>query len=1224
MKKNNIASTIAVIMLNLCLTHTSTAATTADSGGAPVVLSVDADSISLIMLSDITESIRMYPLHFSNESQSGQVHSAAIAGGKIMLSFGKLPGSVFFDTNGNLLLENDNERCSIDVISGDICAYNEKEGKAYTINAKGDVTGTDNVSHVSQPLHIFKLQDGFFYHLSHGSVNQKGGLPKRRNSMIPHSKKTPLIEYELTSTPVSGLESDNVSYLRDGYTFHIIGDSVIYSIPVNGDGMRPEYIIRFKEKTYPAGEVRDVYETDRHLVFSYSYGNNGYSAIFDKKGELMNGSVINDLFDGGDVELVGSAGDSFLYLIRDPENTSLSEIGLSLLSANDVRRLGEVEKSSGCILFSVRFKSLSDLYGTDATVIRERKRNILAASDTLSAEKALMRFAGNVHQFGHIFPQEKVFIQFDNTSYYTGETIWFKAFVVTASDHHRAQSGVLYVDLVSPNGVILKQEKLKIVAGQADGSFPLVDGATAAARERRKTVLPYPSGFYEVRAYTSHMLNFGDDVVFSRVLPVFEKPEQDGNYYGERPLIKEKKSTIEQYRPNPDNLKTLNAEFFPEGGSMIIGQPCRVAFKLMGDSGFGVSADGTLNNTIPLHTIHDGMGSFEFIPSRADNRATFTYNDKIYSFNLPKAQSSGYVMRADVGKDTIEVILRKTADIVSDTLGVTLTCRGELMYFSTVLLTGASTKIHITKEGLPQGVCQLTLFDRRGNVYATRHLFSCIEHNQPVPELTFTTDKELYGPFEKIKLSMSLTNGKNHAPFRDRFCLSVRDSKCLGMALENDFRTTLLLSSDIKGMVYNPEYYFEADDEEHRKALDLLMLVQGWERYDWQTMATVKPYKEVHRMEYGLGLNGWIETSLTRKPIDSVLVLAAVMPWEHKSQTEQFRYVTGPDGYFGFNISDFNVTSRLTIFAKDDRMLKIGNYARIRLERSMYPLVRRYRPEELVITGKESKRISRKTGIKEEITEIENTDTTSYPKIIYEDLGYILPEVEIKDKRIYIDYFTFKTHDVKKDTEHERDKGDFTTDLHGYFEEKGYMMEQYPNIEYFYYVHDSQGLVDAAQGRYDSPLSIDVMDIVSINVFDRPMYKRDAIALCPMYQEYMTHHASYLIGEELWQRVRLIEVVLKDEHERSTRKERMNISRRSTTLLGFSAPYEFYSPEYPKGPARGDVDYRRTLYWNPNVITDAEGHAEVEFYNNSYSTHFNVCGAGITAEGTPYVLDEGF
>ena len=151
-----------------------------------------------------------------------------------------------------------------------------------------------------------------------------------------------------------------------------------------------------------------------------------------------------------------------------------------------------------------------------------------AASNEQS--EALMRFAGNIHQFNSIYPQEKVYLQFDNTSYYTGETIWFKAFVVEASTLNRAPSRVLYVDLISPGRVVLQQEKLKIVAGQADGSFPLVDAATSQVRSMRG-ITNYPSGFYEIRAYTNNMLNFKKETVFSRVFAVYEQQRLSCNKF---------------------------------------------------------------------------------------------------------------------------------------------------------------------------------------------------------------------------------------------------------------------------------------------------------------------------------------------------------------------------------------------------------------------------------------------------------------------------------------------------------------------------------------------------------------------------------------------------------------------------------------------------------------------------------------------------------------------
>ena len=77
----------------------------------------------------------------------------------------------------------------------------------------------------------------------------------------------------------------------------------------------------------------------------------------------------------------------------------------------------------------------------------------------------LIRSAGNIMQFDSIWPQEKVFLHFDNTGYFEGETIWFKAYVVNASNLQRSSSGVLYVDLLSPTGILLQQKKLKIVDG---------------------------------------------------------------------------------------------------------------------------------------------------------------------------------------------------------------------------------------------------------------------------------------------------------------------------------------------------------------------------------------------------------------------------------------------------------------------------------------------------------------------------------------------------------------------------------------------------------------------------------------------------------------------------------------------------------------------------------------------------------------------------------------
>ena len=834
--------------------------------------------------------------------------------------------------------------------------------------------------------------------------------------------------------------------------------------------------------------------------------------------------------------------------------------------------------------------------------------------------ESLMKFAGNIHQFNTLFPQEKVYLQFDNTSYYTGETIWFKAFVTSASSLGRAQSKVLYVDLLSPTGVVLKQQKLKIVAGQADGSFPLLDGSTAQAREKRG-VVNYPSGFYEVRAYTSYMLNFDNEILFSRVLAVYDLPKEEGNYYESSPVITLKRSETSEFRPKTEKLRKINASFYPEGGHLIIGKPCRVAFKVTDDTGFGVDATGMIEGgDITFSTIHDGMGSFTFTPQQKRTEVEITVDGSSKSFSLPEAEPSGYVMSVNpLGSDSIRISVDGVG-LTATTLGIGLTCRGELVDFGTIETGSSTAEMIIPLRGVPEGVCRVYLFDRKGIQYASRSFY----HRSKVvkaPVLEVKTDKGSYGPFEKITLDFTLT--EKESPFRDRFCLSVRDSRTQNNAYTDDLRTSMLLSSDLKGFIEHPSWYFDSDAPERDEALDLLCLVQGWERYDWDIMTGQKQFSERHRMEESLTLNGWILNSSGKKKMEDVQVSASLVP-QDKTQTEIYSYTTDKLGYFGFDIgAEFYDKAKFTISATTNRENLIGTSARIQIDRPTSPSVRAYNPGELVFSG--IKGGGTKKSAKKSDDEIE------FPTVINIETGYLLPDVDIDEERMYIDYFTFNAFDVAKDVEVELDKGDYSTDLLGYLTDKGYevvLSDSGGGIgaingwEPFFYIHNDKRYL--YQGIYETPGSIDTKDIKSIIVFDRPMFLMNILTQCHLYQEYLNASIQTIFGEDLYRRMVLVDIQMKEDGEISTREDLFNINKRITTVDGYSRPYSFYSPEYPNGPILGDVDYRRTLYWNPNVITDENGKAQVEFYNNSITKRFTLEAAGITSAGVPYILDTGF
>jgi len=75
---------------------------------------------------------------------------------------------------------------------------------------------------------------------------------------------------------------------------------------------------------------------------------------------------------------------------------------------------------------------------------------------------------------------------------------------------------------------------------------------------------------------------------------------------------------------------------------------------------------------------------------------------------------------------------------------------------------------------------------------------------------------------------------------------------------------------------------------------------------------------------------------------------------------------------------------------------------------------------------------------------------------------------------------------------------------------------------------------------------------------------------------------------------------------------------RKTWLDGYSQVKEFYSPNYSKLPP--ELDYRRTLYWNPSVKTDKDGKALIQFYNNSSCHNFTISAETITPQGVIGVM----
>ena len=824
---------------------------------------------------------------------------------------------------------------------------------------------------------------------------------------------------------------------------------------------------------------------------------------------------------------------------------------------------------------------------------------------------ALLAQVVRANAFNNLYPQEKVYLHFDNTAYFSGETMHFSAHVVDATTGDTARSRVLYVELLSPTGVVLKQQKLKVEEGRCHGAFALIDTGIKEANAKRG-VLGYPSGFYEVRAYTRTMLNFDTYGCFSRVFPIYDTPEKEGDY--EHPVMK-RYMRHEEIRPEAKKLKKLNVAFFPEGGHLVMGVENRIAFKATDSQGRGIAIEGLVidSESVPVSPQHLGMGYFTYTPKEKRHKASILLGEKNYTFPLPEAEEGGYAIQANLSMDdTLHVTINTQQPDTARLLAMTLMHAGKVEYADTLTVGVPTIHKAIPTHGLPTGVYQLYLYDAEGAIHATR-MFFCHNVTTTIP-LTITTDKPYYKPFEKIEMRIEAAcNEEQH------LSLAVRDATDYGTGYSEDMRTYMLLSSELKGYIERPEYYFEADDTAHREALDRLMMVQGWSRYNLIKMLQPIAPGDIHYIEESLVLEGRALHPRREEPMAGVDINLRLRSPDRK-QVQEITITSDEHGYWGVNLQDYKGQWDLNIQTYREGKPIV---TRLRLERSSAPEVTAYDAAALLLQHDVD-------TVALAITEAEKKEWT-----LPSD-SRLLDEVVVKGRRRYVDYCTFQAYDVEKDKELIVDKGEYTYKVVDYLKDKGYyitdmttsddtlkhteyhrwLMQQYTIDGYRTLWNVIDGEKNLTKPSYTPGYDIDIQDVKSLFVYDSPheyMGNPEVFNVLDISDILYVQKSNAPFPTGLF----VVEI-----HLYPNRKNNLSLYKntRQTTFDGYSPKVEYYNPEYPNGPIEGDKDYRRTLYWNPNVKL-SDGRADVVFYNNSYTKYIDISAEGFTRHGEFIVYD---
>ena len=863
--------------------------------------------------------------------------------------------------------------------------------------------------------------------------------------------------------------------------------------------------------------------------------------------------------------------------------------------------------------------------------------------------ETLFHFVRNIEHFNHNFPQEKVYLHFDNTGYFRGETIWFKAYVVRADSYkYTDMSSVLYVELLNPTGDIIETRKLKVKDGQADGSFKLDNLFT--------------SGFYEVRAYTRYMTNWDDAGIFSRVFPVFNAPKKEGDY--SHPVISKLgyQKRLPDVRVADEAGDTIHTErdgkmtvrFFPEGGRLVRGLRSRVAFDVTDADGRPAETTGVLTyadgETVEVKTLREGRGVFDYLPG--EHPAVLTMKDRKgreRKFELPEADTEGCVMRVETTADEFIDAIVSHSSGVTGRLAIVLVSAGNVEGFSVVSLNSETTGCRFKKSAMTEGVNQIALINDRGEVVAERMVF--VYPHKDVD--TIGISGSALSPCGKVTIE-ARTKPKT------TFSIAIRDYDHEVNGAQSDAATYLLLSSDLKGYIHNPAYYLESDDEEHRRAIDLLMMVQGWRRYDIAQMMNDGELARKRYIEDGLQLLGRLRQ--VKKKYDVANVSLSATLYNEQGFSLSGKTTTDKDGNYTFRLPDCEGEWTLLMTTKlADKNIKYG----VGIDRDFSPAPRR-------MGWGETAMLPRLCPLNH-VEVVPDFDE----KIPVDRNAHMLNDVKVKGRRRYKDatsaweserrgaYSAVLHYDCTKAAEEFADRGEDAPGLFSWLETKNPLFDKNMPGEDLNLVTGRNLIILAPKSSSYGKGAVEVEDVyASISAVynydgirkelldDGPTYKGRPMVIilnnefytisnCPtaikgenfscipdspstMLPNDLSDCKAVYISEsnDIWKNyVSAIGLssyspaTLFIYTHRLTKVKNKGVRR--TFFDGYSKADTFDMPDYSLLPPM--EDHRRTLYWNPGVETDKNGRARIEFYNNSTCRQIVVSAETITKDGKAVV-----
>jgi len=761
---------------------------------------------------------------------------------------------------------------------------------------------------------------------------------------------------------------------------------------------------------------------------------------------------------------------------------------------------------------------------------------------------------------------EKVYLHIDRDSYYAGDNIWFKSYLIDALDRLLTDhSSNLHVELISPSSKIISNRIIRLDSGLGNGDFKLPESIR--------------SGRYRLRAYTNYMRNFSDQLFFTKEIVVINSA--DSTEISDRVKYVENKIQI---------------SFFSEGGSLVDNVSSIVAFKAANYLGKGCDVSGKIFSSggeliTTFKSAHLGMGTFFLRPLPGLSYYSIVRGADSIDFRteLPASFPTGVTLSASINQNNELLIIVKTNPetlaLLSDRdLLLSFSIRKEIFKTIPFKIKSPVTSFVIPTDDLPDGILMLTLSTMKDLPLSERLVY--IEREPPL-KIQIETDKRLYTKREPVTLKISLS--EDSAIEREgNVSLSVVDENLADNTSKfpRTISSWFLLESDVRGIIEDPSYYFDPLNPDRLKDLDLLLRTQGWRDFSWKYDTIYSP------PENGFTVSGRLRKRNKKEPIEDSRVSIGIFGGK-----STFIKSVPVDSSGRFQLSDIDLTGQATLIAtgigKKDHMegfmtLDSATYSPAKVPDSLYmvSVMAENNQNKLKSYYKINETLRKKYKLSDTIT---------------------VGEVNIISER-HKDPQTVKVESSRLKYGKPDDELKITEQMLGYNDMLKLLKGKFPGVV----VLGDTSIAIRGLGSLNfntKPLIlIDGNQATFTDLIDMPIFLLDRIDVLKSVS------STVIFGLQGFDGV--INLITKaggvsDDYKPVEYSAKLKIS-------GYNDSRIFYSPKHlPDSNSDLNPDLRSTLYWNPDINLDGTNETILNYYNGDNSSLIRIIAEGITTTGIP-------